>query len=386
MMKSTVAIVAISFALVGCGGGAGPPRSGVAATSRPSPSASPFPVAPGASIDAIGPVPDALKYVWIGPARDIADLGGPQAVTIMRIRGTDPVHLDVIVGGQGEEALNSTVTVPAPGQVRFTSNGANGCDRGDESTYAWTTTADGSGLTMTEVAEACAARAEALVGDWVRSACKDFGCLGDLAPGAHQTSFFELLADPTAFTGAWRMQYGQLSYTVPDGWANAVDDPGFYDIVLQDDYAKTVTDMSFYSGISLLPDQDVAAQDKACSPKVEPGARRGSVEIAARIARIPSLDVGALTLITIGGRSGTMLDVARRAGWNDFCATDGGVPVLSGRRMTAGERWRLILLDVPDGQTLAIIIGDASVPSRFDDLVNRAMPIVTSFEFHAPTR
>jgi hypothetical protein len=79
-----------------------------------------------------------------------------------------------------------------------------------------------------------------------------------------------------------------------------------------------------------------------------------------------------------------MLDVALKQGWSDFCAVDGGVPVLSGRRIFAGERWRLILLDVLDDRTLAIIIGDASSPSRFDDLVTRALPIVSSFEFQAP--
>jgi hypothetical protein len=343
------------------------------------------------------PVPDALKDVWLGPARDIAALGGPLAVTIMRMRGVDPVNLDMIVGGQGAEALNSTVSVPAPSQVRFTSlDSTGGCRVGDEGTYGWSASADGARLTMTEVDEDCAPRAEAVIGDWVRAACKSFGCLGELEAGTHQTAFFEPTGDPSAFMGSWRMQYGQVSYTVPDGWANAIDDPNFYDIVPRDEYAKALPDETLHSGISLLAFEDIAAQDDACSPAVEPGVRHGAAEIAARLARIPSLDVGAATPISIGGRTGTMLDVALTPGWSRFCATDGGVPVLRqggaatdgqagwDRRITEGERWRLILLDIADGGTTAIIIGDSSGPSRFDELVAQAMPIVTSFEFQTP--
>lgn len=340
-------------------------------------------------------IPVDLQYVWLGPARDIEALGGPQALSIIRIRGA---KFDYIFGGRGEEALNSSVAVSAEGQVRLTSaNTTGGCHVGDEGVYDWTTTADGAGLTMTTVSETCSSRAEAVVGHWVRAACKEFGCLGNLDAGTHQTAFFEPLGDRTAFTGSWRMQYGSMSYTVPRGWANTVDDPNFYNLVPEDEYAKAVPDATRYPGVILLPDVNVAAQDEACSPKVEPGVGPSAGEMAARIARIPSLEVGPATPITVAGRSGTMLDVALTDGWSRFCVVDGGVPVLRqggeatdgiggwDRRMTAVDRWRLILVDVAKGRTMAILIDDASVPSRFDDLVAQAMPIVTSFEFHPPT-
>ena len=390
MMRSIAAVAVVIFVVVGCAGAASPSGAGVAVTSSSSSSpaspASPASTAPSASIEAATPTPtpDSLAYVWLGPARDIAALGGPQAMSIIRIRGES---FDYIFGGHGEEALNSAVSVPAPGQIRLTSaNTTGGCQVGDQGTYEWTTTVDGAGLMMNKVDERCAPRAEAVVGDWVRAACKDFGCLGDLEAGKHQTAFFEPLGNPTAFSGSWRMQYGGLSYTVPAGWANAVDDPNFYDIVPQAEYAKVVPDMSLYSGISLLPDIGVAAQDEACTPIVEPGVGPGSDEIAARIARIPSLEVGAATPISIAGSSGTILDVAIKPDWKRFCPVGGGVAVLTGdRRMSAAERWSLILLDVAKGRTMAIVIGDSSGPSRFDDLVAQAMPIVTSFEFHLPT-
>ena len=259
------------------------------------------------------------------------------------------------------------------------------------------TTTDGARLTMAQVTETCLPRAEAVVGEWVRAACKEFGCLGDLEAGKHQTAFFEPLGDRSALTGSWRMQYGLLSYAVPSGWANAVDDPNFYNLTPQDEYAKPVPDSTRYPGIALLSDVDLAAQDEACSPKVEHGVGQSSDEIAARIARISSLEVGAATLVTVAGTSGTMLDVTLKEGWSRFCAVGGGVPLLRqggqatdgldgwDRRMTEGGHVRLILLDVAKGRTMAILIDAFHEPARFDDLVAQAMPIVTSFEFHPPT-
>ena len=148
----------------------------------------------------------------------------------------------------------------------------------------------------------------------------------------------------------------------------------------------------------LIPDVDVAAQDEACSPKDEPGVGHSSSEVAARIARIASLQVGAATPLSIAGRSGTMLDVTLKKGWSRFCAMEGGVAVLRtgghatdglggwDRRMTAAERWRLILFDVAKGRTMAIVIESSDAPARFDDLVAQAMPIVASFELHLPAQ
>jgi hypothetical protein len=388
MRRSLATMVAIAFAIAGCTSVA-PPSAASPATASPA-SSSPVPAVPvesSPSIKARTPIPAELAYVWVGPARDIAALGGPQAVSIIRIRGA---QLDYILGGHDEEALKSAVSVSGPGQVRFTSvNTTGGCQIGDEGTYGWATVTDGAGLTLTKVAETCSPRAEAVVGDWVRAACKDFGCLGDLGAGEHRTAFFEPLGDPTALNGSWRMQYGSMSYTVPSGWANAVDDPNFYDIVPTGEYAKTVPDMSRYSGIALIPDVGVVAPEDGCSPSVESGFSRSMDDMTARIAEIPSLDVGVATSINLAGRSGRMFDVALKEGSSQSCAADGGVPVLRSlgwdRRMTAGERWRLILLDVADGRTMAIVINDASVPSRFDDLVAQAILIVKSFELHLPS-
>jgi len=389
-LRRVLAFGVIGFALVGCGAATDP--------SVPRGSPSPLPsagstkgAAPTTSSEATAPVADGLRYVWIGPSKEVSALGGPLALSIIRFRDS---NFDFIFGAQGEEALNSTVSEPAPGQVRLTSvNTTGGCKVGDEGIYRWMTTPDGAGLTLTKVAEACSPRAEAASGQWIRAACKDFGCLGDLDPGRHVTSFFEPLGQPATSTGPWRMQYGQLSYTVPSGWANADDAIGFYNLVPQDAYAKPASNETAYRGISLLADAAIAAQDAACSPKIEPGIGRTPGEMAARIALIPGLAVGAATSIMIAGRPGTMLDVALKSGWNRFCPVGGGVPVIVEAdtsdplawRMTAAGRWHLFLVDVAEGRTMAILIDSFDQPSLFDDLVVQAMPIVTSFELHPPT-
>ena len=149
-----------------------------------------------------------------------------------------------------------------------------------------------------------------------------------------------------------------------------------------------------YPGISLVADAAVAAQDDACSAKVEPGVGNGSSDDGGPDRRIPSVKVGAAARISVAGRSGTMFDVSLKPGWDRFCSVGGGVPVIRENvdsadgldwRMTATGRWRVILVDVAPGRTMAIVVDALGEPSQFDALVAEAMPIVTSFELHPPT-
>jgi hypothetical protein len=104
------------------------------------------------------------------------------------------------------------------------------------------------------------------------------------------------------------------------------------------------------------------------------------------------LVVSAPTSIVIGGRQGKVVDVALSPDYTQACPGMNGVPsapVLREAgsvdgwdwRMSAPEHWRLILLDLGSGDVVAIFIDDSSTPSRFDELVAQAMPIVQSFTF-----
>jgi hypothetical protein len=369
--RRAAAFAAVALALIGCSP-AGQPAASARATAT----------ATAGTSATVTSIPTELTYVWLGPARTIEGLGGPLALSIMRIRGSE---LDYIYTEAGSETLSSVLSIAAPGRVTFTSATEDGCRRGDEGTYAWATTPGGANLTMTTIGDACTTRAEAVAGEWVRAACKDFGCLGKLEAGLHRTAFFEPLGQPAGST-AWRMQYGQLSYTVPSGWANANDAAGLYNLVLQSDYARDVSDENAYPGIYLLVDPGVASTDQACTTEVEPGGGLDGDAVVAAMADLPDLEVGQATPIVVAGRDGTARDIGYNAGSAEHCAESGGLPVLTDRRIRPGEHWRLILADLAGGHTLAIVIDDAAEPGRFDELVSQAMPIVDSLEVDAATR
>jgi hypothetical protein len=102
--------------------------------------------------------------------------------------------------------------------------------------------------------------------------------------------------------------------------------------------------------------------------------------------------------VKVGGYSGQMLDLHLAPSWTQGCqAPEGpvvGIPILlqsgSGPRAAIGisrdHPVRLILLDLANGRTLAIAIFDleAVTPTQFDGHVSDVMPIIESFEFHAP--
>ena len=102
-------------------------------------------------------------------------------------------------------------------------------------------------MTLTPVADQCQSRSTAIAGDWIRAGCPQpqGWCLGDLAPGAHVSTLFTPLIDPTD----WRYQYGALSYTVPAGWANTgSDDPAGFALAQQD--APENTGISIWNDIA----------------------------------------------------------------------------------------------------------------------------------------
>lgn len=49
--------------------------------------------------------------------------------------------------------------------------------------------------------------------------------------------------------------------------------------------------------------------------------------------------------------------------------------------MVGEERQRLLLVDLGGGDVVAIVV-DAPDPTRFDELVNAAMPVIGSMQFH----
>jgi hypothetical protein len=147
-----------------------------------------------------------------------------------------------------------------------------------------------------------------------------------------------------------------------------------------------------YHGIYVFTDPVISSQDLACSATDQQGVGRSVGEMIAFIKKQKSVLVGGPTPIAIDGHQGQYVDISLSPTWNKACPDVNGVlsaPILreAGNpggwdwRITAPEKWRLVLLDLGEGDVVAIILDDSSSVSRFDELVTQAMPIVESFKF-----
>ena len=334
--------------------------------------------------------PVVLRTIWNTETRSVAGLGSGQNRTSFEITAAGSFIFNRGIGGDSDQLLKSDAVAPAPGQLRLTLiESIAGCARGDVGTYSYALSPLGGILTIDPGTDACAVRAAALPGQWNAQRCqpRDDACLGDLDPGEHRSAFF----DPRWGSAGWTFEYGRLTYTVPAGWSDYSDAPGAYALMPQTDYARA-TDSSPYHAIYVFPDPAISAQDADCSAAPQPGVGRSVAALTVWIVGQKSLTVSAPTDITINGRAGKAFDVRLAPTWKKTCPEMGGkftAPLLrmgddSGGwdwRMSAPERWHLILLDIGEGNVVAIIIDDSSSPSRFDELVTQAMPIVLSFQF-----
>lgn len=197
-------------------------------TPAPASSTSPTPTASAVAVLSPAPfaaqVPAALRYTWIGQPRAIA--GMPASDRFRFVVG--PSSLSFPNDGLSAAVLKSDVAAPEPGRLQLVSTDSSaGCTPGDTGTYRWTLSPGGSRLTVDVDQDACHVRAEALAGDWIRVACIDplGGCFGNLEAGTYPSQYI----GPKLGVGEnWTPNFGALSYTVPDGWANAGDFPSTF--------------------------------------------------------------------------------------------------------------------------------------------------------------
>jgi hypothetical protein len=128
--------------------------------------------------------------------------------------------------------------------------------------------------------------------------------------------------------------------------------------------------------------------------EVGPGPAPVDAEALAQSIRTdPDLEVSEPVAVSVGGIEGMRMDVVAAPGASN-CDYEGWPAVLAAStgtndeghqlvEMPVGSRMRLYLLDLPEGISagiLAIVI--AAPESRFDQVVEKAAPIVDSVEFH----
>ncbi len=350
----------------------------------PSPAASAAAIASAASSAATAPsgsatrtLPADLQHRWMGGTSGIAQAGAGTSLLI----GESSLSLT-----QAAVDTNVAVTASAASgsgnQLVVTTGGLRPrCAVADQGTFTWALSPSGRTLTISGD-DACALRGGALEGTWWQMGCKDpqDDCLGLLDPGTYKSQFINVLASASA---PWKPQFGAVTYTVPDGWANDADWPTIFSLSPADSFAQWTKENGSPSGITILNDAHASSQATPCSGKPDGHVGRTPAAIVAAMASIKGLSVGRSSPITVDGRSGLQVDLTANPSTLRPCGSDQVVEYVAsgsdGLAIAPQSKNRLILLDAGN-TTIAIQI--SADKAGFDALASAAMPIVESMQFH----
>jgi hypothetical protein len=345
----------------------GPPTPGISA----SPS-----VAPGASPSGT-PLPTAIQARWMSGHRDIVD---GEAGTTMLLDATAAVLSPAYSGPS--ILMRSVATGVGADKLRLVTPATDtDCAGGAEGTYSWTLSPSGRTLTVTAEGDDCQARADAVSGEWWLMACKNAEnyCLGELSAGRYASQFINPRVDTPA---AWVASYGQLGFTVPDGWANASDWPESYELMPSDSFATTPDSPPVHEIVFSIQPSPLA-KDAACVSSPPPAVGISVDELVGWLGTINGLIATGPTPISISGHDGQWLDLRVDQAADGLCLEDGKPLVEYMTSQPSGvigeQRQRLILLDIGAGDVLAIALISED-PATFDAFVAEAMPVVESVE------
>ncbi len=387
-----VGVALLGGAALIAGGNTGPAPTQAppsAAIVSPAPSS---PASPGAV------TPAGLKYTWVGAPRDIPGRGMTTRISLQFsstgacINSTSASPGCVIASSRLDEATRNT--------LQFSTPSAGDCAAGDNGTYPYTLSPGGKVLTIATGTDACAVRAAAYPGTWYRALCTEpaNGCLGDLEADTYPSQFIAPKLDASA---QWDAPWGALSYTVPAGWSNSVDFPMELILLPSTTYATFTAQggpANVYHQLQVLADPVAVKQDAACSFGPDPTVPRTADAIATWLAGLPTVTATNAISTTINGKHARQLDLAVNAATARTCPGDtfAGVPMFAPARtdtgnvpqfgIGVGELVQLTLVDIGGGHVAGIVIDDGSAdhianPTRFQQLVDAATPIVESLHF-----
>ena len=140
-------------------------------------------------------------------------------------------------------------------------------------------------LRLTPIEDGCTERGKALAGAWWKMGCTiaDDNCLGLLDAGTYKSQFISPRLDPAP---PGRPIVGGLTYTVPDGWANASDWPESFEIVPAAELPP-IDDADRTGSIGVFTQPTAMTQDPPCSDQVEPGVGRTVNELTDWLGTVP---------------------------------------------------------------------------------------------------
>ena len=318
-------------------------------------------------------LPATLVDRWVGAPRAVGALGTGTKAAFVEIDGKYLVYDTGI--DDNPKAFDSSITAEAADTFRLTLSTDNvSCNAGDVGHYRWTLSPGGTTLTLIALDDVCELRGKTIAGAWEHTACNAHGkdCLGLVEPGTYSTNRFNPYGQFT---------YGQLTFTVPDGWAVANDSQAALFLRRATDYASNKD--SWY-GISAWADVAAAKQD--CSDQSDGAIGTGAASIATwMVESLPSV-IATRATIDINGLPAEVVDVHIAP---NATTCDGFVSLIASRTsqpdpfnfgVFGDQQMRVVLIDIAPERTVAIFIDD-NLEHSYDALAAVAMPIIESFVF-----
>jgi hypothetical protein len=172
-----------------------------------------------------------------------------------------------------------------------------------------------------------------------------------------------------------------LSLVHPTGWTVSDGDRTFI--------LDAPTGSSGVGGsIGLMSGPFATFQDRDCNNEAPAGVGASVAEVVGSLVADPRVTTSPPEAVTVGGRTGQMVDIKVAPSWTGICAWSGGKPAViilsatdTGPAFGLGEseQGRFIFLDVGES-VVAINIGTPDA-SNFDQFVAQAMPTVESMQF-----
>jgi hypothetical protein len=167
-----------------------------------------------------------------------------------------------------------------------------------------------------------------------------------------------------------------VTFTVPSGWTNPVDDATYFELVPALDQNN---------GIHLFRNWQALSQAADCPYAPEPGVGTGAQALVTWIRSLKGLSVTQPVPVTVGGLPATSIDINIAPSWTQSCSFANGLPTVQLlidptqqlHWVVAGsETLRLSILDVTGG-TLIVNL-DSFDGVGFPKLLTNASPIVKS--------
>lgn len=185
---------------------------------------------------------------------------------------------------------------------------------------------------------------------------------------------------PTPVSGRTTLFEAPFAYTLPPGWT--VSEHGAWDVRLTPPETPEGWN-DFWVFSSFVP----ARSD--CSDRPARGVGRSSDAMTTWLSTHPALDATTPQEVTLGGATGSWVDVQLADDWDYTCpgGPQGGLRLVTGEpensigmwSIVPNEKIRFYALDPPAGDTVTIVI--STDVSGFNDAIDLAAPVVESFTF-----